>query len=170
MYWTGRLSTLPRTRVAHASSKVTPDMDVIKSIRFGSFPSCTTRFEVVKSSIERGKLPKPKSWSAASRCSAFSTSARMKKSISAEYRGNPYQETASAPTIRYSTLREFKHSTNSRKSGLSGIGSTPLLNCEEDVDPLLRRQIPTRQNVRRIGLRKGFEDGCYFLHRFTSLA
>ncbi len=70
----------------------------------------------------------------------------------------------------YSTLCEFQNSSNSRKSGLSGIDSSPLLNCEEDFDPLLRRQIPTSQNVRGIGLRKGFKAECSFLHRFTILA
>jgi hypothetical protein len=47
---------------------------------------------------------------------------RIRKSISAEYRGNPCYETASAPTTRYSNLFEFKHSINSRISLLSGIG------------------------------------------------
>src|SRR5207247_436289 len=44
---------------------------------------------------------------------------------------------ASAPTTRYSTSFEFKHSTNSRKSLLSGIGMGSLPDRKEDIDPLL---------------------------------
>jgi hypothetical protein len=61
-----------------------------------------------------------------------------RRSTSAEYPGYPCQETASAPTTGYSTLFEFKHSTNSRKSLLKGIGVGWVARFEENVDPFLR--------------------------------
>ncbi len=42
------------------------------------------------------------------------------------------------PNHQYSTLFEFKHSTNSRKSLLKGIGAGSLAKFEENVDPFLR--------------------------------
>jgi putative addiction module component (TIGR02574 family) len=73
------------------------------------------------------KLPKPKSFSAAINRSAFSRLGRMKKSMSPEYLGKPCQETASAPTIKKSTLFERKYPINSLESFVSAIRETPLL-------------------------------------------
>ena len=68
--------------------------------------------------------------------------------MSAEYRGNPCQQTASAPTIRHSTLFEFKHSINSLKSLLRGIWERPFPDCEEYLDALLRTHMAPRIPIR----------------------
>jgi hypothetical protein len=126
MKWTRIPSSSPSTRVCHASSKLTPEMEVIRSIRFGSCPSWITRAGEVRSYIVSPKLPKPNCCMALRTREALAGLAFTKKSISAEYLGYPCQAMASAPTTRYSTPFEFKHSTNSRKSLLSGIGVGPF--------------------------------------------
>ena len=54
--------------------------------------------------------------------------------------GGPDENNGLRPDVptRYSTLFEFKHSTNSRKSLLKGIGVGSLAKFEENVDPFLR--------------------------------
>jgi len=89
---------------------------------------------------------------------------RIRKSISAEYRGNPCHETASAPTIRYSTSFEFKHSINSRKSLLRGIGVGSLPQLEECINPLLRGHLSAATGIGKVGFFKGVEDADHFLH------
>jgi len=65
------------------------------------------------------------------------------------------------PTIKYSTLFEFKHSTNSRESLLSGIGVLPLAKIKEDVHALLGCHVETGKRARgvktgtHLGLSKG---------------
>ena len=102
--------------------------------------------------------------SARSTRSALAWLGQIRKSISAEYRGNPCHETASAPTTRYSTSFEFKHSTNSRKSLLNGIGVGSLSQFEEYAGPLLRGHLSAGKRVRGIGFLKGIENADYFLH------
>jgi hypothetical protein len=65
-----------------------------------------------------------------------------KKSMSPEYVRKPCQETASAPTIKNSTLFERKHAINSRESFVSGIQETPLLDPEKDLNSLFGRHGP----------------------------
>jgi hypothetical protein len=89
---------------------------------------------------------------------------RISKSTSAEYRENPCHETASAPTTRYSTSFEFKHSINSRKSLLKRIGVGPLSQFEEYADPLLRSHLRAGNGIGAIGFLKGIENADYFLH------
>jgi hypothetical protein len=84
--------------------------------------------------------------------------------MSAEYRGNPCHETASAPTTRYSASFEFKHSINSRKSLLKGIGVGSLSQFEEYADPLLRGHLSAGKGIGGIGLLKAGENADYFLH------
>ena len=92
--------------------------------------------------------------------------ADTKKSISAEYRGYPCQETANAPTTRYSTPFEFKHSTNSRKSLLSGIGVGSFPDREKNFDPFLRAHFASRKSIGCIRLFKAVKDADYFLHPY----
>jgi hypothetical protein len=78
--------------------------------------------------------------------------------------GNPCHETASAPTTRYSTSFEFKHSINSRKSLLKGIGVGSLSQFEEYAGPLLRGHLSAGKGIGGIGFLKGVENADYFLH------
>lgn len=164
MKWTMIPSSSPCTRVCQASSKLTPEIEVIRSIRLGSCPSWITRAGAVKSSTVSPKLPNPNSWMLRSTRAAFPALARTKKSMSAEYRGYPCQETASAPTTKYSTPFEFKHSTNSRKSLLSGIGVGSLPDREKDLDPFLRAHFVSRKGVRCVRFFKAVKDADNFLH------
>ena len=50
--------------------------------------------------------------------------------------GYPCHENGQSPTIKYSALFEFKHSTNSRKSRFRGIVLGPSPNGEKDIHPL----------------------------------
>src|SRR6516164_1986742 len=102
--------------------------------------------------------PNPNWESARSTRSALAWLGRTRKSISAEYRGNPCHETASAPTTRYSTSFEVKHSINSRKSLLKGIGVGSLSQFEEDGDALLRGHLSAGECVCGIGLLKAGEN------------
>src|SRR5580658_10964637 len=111
-------------------------------------------------------LPNPNCERARSVRSALAWLGRIKKSISAEYRGNPCHETASAPTTRYSTLFEFKHSINSRKSLLKGIGVGSLAKFEENVGPLLGGHLISAPRVGGIGFLEATEDADHFLHIF----
>jgi len=79
--------------------------------------------------------------------------------------GNPCHETASAPTTRYSTSFEFKHSINSRKPLLKGIGVSSLSQFEEHLGPLLRSHLRTGKGVGRIGFFKGVKNTHHSLHR-----
>jgi hypothetical protein len=99
---------------------------------------------------------------------ALSCVGRIRKSMSAEYRGKPYQETAKAPTTRYSTLFGFKHSINSRKSLLKGIRVGSLLKFEKDIDPLLRSHRRAGACVGVISIFQTGEHANYFLHNFNS--
>src|SRR5579863_8790656 len=105
---------------------------------------------------------------ALSRRSALAPLGRTRKSTSAEYRGYPCQETASAPTTRYSTLFEFKHSTNSRKSLLNGIGVGSLAKLEKNVDPFLRAHSGPGTCVLRVRLGEAVKDANDSLHRSYS--
>jgi hypothetical protein len=89
--------------------------------------------------------------------------------MSAEYRGNPCHETASAPTIRYSTLFEFKHSINSLKSLLKDIGMGSLSKFAEDIDPLLGAHPGAGKRIRGVCLFKARENPNGFLHSLISL-
>src|SRR5580658_9434254 len=109
-------------------------------------------------------LPNPNCERARSVRSALAWLGRIKKSISAEYRGNPCHETASAPTTRYSTSFEFKHSINSRKSLLKGIGVGSLSQFEEYAGPLLRGHLSAGKGIGGIGFIECVENAGYFLH------
>lgn len=126
-------------------------MAVIRSILFGSTPSWMTRSCVLRSSTVMPGLPNPNCCKAPIKRSALPLVGRMKKSISAEYRGKPCQETASAPTTKNSTLFECKHSTNSRESLFSGIYDSPLLQLKENLYAFFRRHglpFPTGSFIR----------------------
>src|ERR1035438_5996410 len=110
------------------------------------------------------RLPNPKLESARSTRPALAWVGRIRKSISAEYRGYPCHETASAPTIRYSTSFEFKHSINSRKSLLKGIGAGSFPQFEEDTGALLRGHLSAGEGVGGIGFVEAGENTGYFLH------
>ena len=69
-----------------------------------------------------------------------------------------------APTIRYSTLFEFKHSMNSRKSLFKGIGISSFAESKEDVNSLLGTHLSTGFCIRGIRCLKAFEDPNLFLH------
>lgn len=113
----------------------------------------------------RPPMPPNPNWAIArSTRSALASLGRIKKSMSAEYRGNPCHDKASAPTIRYSTSFEFKHSINSRKPLLKGIGVSSLSQLEENVDPLLRSHLPAGQGVGRISFFEAVKNTGHFLH------
>ncbi len=95
---------------------------------------------------------------------AFTALARRKKSMSAEYRGKPCQEAASAPTTRYSTSFEFKHSINSRKSLLIGIGERSFPYREKYLHPFLRSHPAARQRIRFIGFLDRIENADRLVH------
>ena len=66
--------------------------------------------------------------------------------------------------MRYSTLFEFKHSTNSRKSSLRGIGERSFLDREKYVDPLLGSHLTSRKGIRRVGFLESLENANGFIH------
>jgi hypothetical protein len=103
------------------------------------------------------RLPKPNRESARKMRSELTWLGRIRRSTSPEYRGNPCHDTASAPTTRYSTSFEFKHSINSRKSLLKGIGGS-LPQFEENIDPLLRSHLSAGKRIGGFALFKGGED------------
>lgn len=78
--------------------------------------------------------------------------------------GNPCHETASAPTTRYSTSFEFKHSINSRKSLLKGIGVGSFPQFEEYAGSLLRGHLSAGKGIGGIGLLEAGENTDCFLH------
>ena len=92
--------------------------------------------------------------------------------MSAEYRGNPCHETARAPTIRYSAPLEFKHSTNSLKSRLIGIGSRSFPNFEKNFDSAGRGELGAKEGIGIVGFRKAVEnpDDVFHLVYFTIYA
>jgi hypothetical protein len=61
-------------------------------------------------------------------------------------------------------LFEFKHSINSRKSLLKGIGVGSLSQFEEYTGPLLRGHLSAGKGIGGIGLLKGVENADYLLH------
>jgi hypothetical protein len=67
-------------------------------------------------------------------------------------------------------LFEFKHSTNSFKSRLSGIVSRSFPNLEEDIDSLAWCQPGTKKSVRVVGFLKAVEDSDDLLHLFHLIA
>ena len=75
----------------------------------------------------------------------------------------------SAPTIKYSTSFEFKHSINSRKSLLKGIGVGSLSQFEEYASPLLRAHLTAGNGVGGVGFLEAVEDANYFLHNLILL-
>ena len=79
--------------------------------------------------------------------------------------GNPCHETASAPTIKNSTLFEFKHSINSFKSRLSGICSRSFADFEEHLDSLPRGQLREEDGIGLIRRFEAVEYPDYLLHR-----
>lgn len=62
------------------------------------------------------------------------------------------------------TSFEFKHSRNSRKSLLKGIGVGSLSQCEEYAGPLLWSHLSAGNGIGGIGCLKRVENGDYFLH------
>jgi hypothetical protein len=74
----------------HASFHETPVIEVRMSTRTGETPNCATLPSVEKSSISSPNNPKPNSASAAKIRRAFSTSGRIRISISPVYRGEPW--------------------------------------------------------------------------------
>jgi len=77
--------------------------------------------------------------------------------------------TASAPTTRYSTPFEFKHSINSRKSLLKGIGVGSFAKVEENVGPFLRGHSGTGKGVRCVRFFEAVKDANDSLHRSNVL-
>jgi hypothetical protein len=61
-------------------------------------------------------------------------------------------------------LLEFKHSTNSFKSRLSGIVSRSFPNFEENIDSLAWGQPGTKEGIRVVGFLKTVEDSDDLLH------
>ncbi|MCU1329591.1 MAG: hypothetical protein JWN34_4961 [Bryobacterales bacterium] len=59
--------------------------------------------------------------------------------------------------VRYSTLFEFNNSTNSRRSLVQGIWMSPLSQSEEQVAPLLRRQLQAEKRIRGVGVFEALE-------------
>src|ERR1700741_2604763 len=108
------------------------------------------------------RRPNPNCESARNTRAALAWLARIRKSTSAEYRGNPCHETASAPTTRYSTSFEFKHSINSRKSLLKGIGVVSLSQFEEYAAPLLRAHLSAGKGIGGVGFFKALENAHDF--------
>jgi hypothetical protein len=100
---------------------------------------------------------------------AFAGVGRTRKTISPEYRGNPCQETANAPTTTYSALFEFKHSINSRKSLLKGIRVGSFAEFAENVHSLLRAHLRAGQRIRRVGFFETVEYPNYLLHELILL-
>lgn len=96
--------------------------------------------------------------------SAFSLDGRTRRSTSAEYLGKPYQDTANAPTTRYSTLLELKHSINSFKSFCKRIGMGALTQLEKDLDALFGSHSRALLALVCISRLKRFEDADCFLH------
>jgi hypothetical protein len=76
--------------------------------------------------------------------------------MSPECRGNPCHETAGA--------FEFKHSINSRKSLLKGIGVGSLPQFKEYGRSLLRGHLSARKCIGGIGFLERVENAYYFLH------
>ena len=118
----------------------------------------------VRSEADISRAPNPNCESARNTRTALAGLGRIRKSMSAEYRGNPCQETASAPTTRYSTSFEFKHSINSRKSLPKGIGVGSLSQFKEYAGPLLRGHLSAGEGIGGIGLFEAGENADYFLH------
>ena len=75
------------------------------------------------------------------------------------------QETASAPTIKYSTVFEFKHSINSRKSSLKDIAVGSLAKFEENSDSLLGAHRRPGRSIGRVRFLEALEDANNLLHR-----
>ncbi len=144
-------SSSPETRCTHASSNSTPEMEVIKSMRFGFTPSCTIWSGLLRSSRVSLRLPKPKSCSAARTASALSKVGRIRKSMSAVNRGYPCHATAKAPTIKYSTPAELSDSINSRKSLCIGVRILPGLKIEQDLNALSRGQSKVFFHISGVG-------------------
>jgi len=67
-------------------------------------------------------------------------------------------------------LFEFKHSINSRKSLLKGIGVGSLSQFEEDVHPLLRGHLSAGKGIGGIGFFKGVKNADYSLHNLILLS
>lgn len=65
---------------------------------------------------------------------------------------------------------EFKHSTNSRKSCVSGIPQTPLLDSEEEFHSLFGSHGFPLEYLGSVGLLKTIEDADGFLHNFQFIA
>jgi hypothetical protein len=76
-------------------------------------------------------------------------------------------EMASAPTTRYSTSFELKHSINSRKSLPKGIGAGLLPQLEEHAGPLLRGHLSAGKGIGGIGFLKAVENADYFIHNLV---
>ncbi len=164
MKLTGIPSSSPATRLCQASSKPTPEIDVINSMRLGTCPNWITRAGAVKSSAVRPRLPNPNCSMAARTRIAFGAGVHEEIDIGG-VTGYPCHDTAKAPTIRYSTPFEFKHSTNSRKSLLSGIGVGSLPDSEKDRDPFPRVHFASRMGIGGVGLFETTQNADHLLHR-----
>ena len=64
---------------------------------------------------------------------------------------------------------DFKHSINSRKSLLKGIGVGSLSQFEEYASPLLRGHLSAGKGIGGIGFLKGVENSDHFLHNLILL-
>jgi hypothetical protein len=69
--------------------------------------------------------------------------------------------------MRYSTPFEFKHSTNSRKSLLSGIGVGSLPDREKNRDPFLRVHFASRKSIGGVRLFETMENADRLLHHLV---
>ncbi len=89
--------------------------------------------------------------------------------MSPEYLGKPCQESASAPTIKNSTVFECKYPINSRESFVSGIPETPLLDREKHLNSLFGRHGLPFANAGLVGFFEALEDANDLLHVFYSM-
>src|ERR1017187_3352417 len=162
---TGIESIVPETRLAQASSKETPAMDVMTSIRLGFTPSWRIWSGWHKSWGAIRKLANPKSRSVSTKSSAFAGLGRTRKSMSAVKRGWPCHATANPPTTTYSTPLALSNSINSRKSLPIRIRVDPGLEFENERYPLLGSHRKVFLDIRRLGGLKATEIPDQVFHR-----
>ena len=136
MNWTDNPSISPKTRCAHACSKVTPEIAVIRSIRFGGTPNCTTLFGITKPAALMARPPKPNALSVPGIERAFSL-----------------------------TPCEFSNSINSRKPLLIGIGIDKLAELQCQRNSLLGRHAQIGRNLGGIRFLKAMEDANRLFQR-----
>ena len=103
----------PWMRFFQISAKSRPCIDVMTSIRTGSYPSWMMFPGVAKSLGDSFNEPKPNSRRACNRFSAFSTLVSIRMSMSFVYRGSRWKARANAPMMQYFTLYLFNSAKNS---------------------------------------------------------